>query len=459
MLDKGQTARQIEARSSRFDPFAPLMLPIPKSQTDAIDIEIVVDDAEDGVVELRDSDVEMELGEADLVVVDAVATAPASSMRPRMPSIPPPLPRASQPEIVLPPVAHATPRPSRRTLDEKMVEDVTGQCLATIAEVTSRTRIPLSLVEAISAGDVPSSKKSRTAPPASSSHLVTPLMRPRPHEEPEEATEQNPTASVKPMLESTIRKKLPPISAPPFVRRSSASLLPSEREIVPRISPVAPSSTAIAMATDARRPLSDAPVSMSKLSEATQVVVVREPPKAYWVAVAAVIGAAAAIGGMRLTASSPSPAPKPAVQAAAEVPVVAPSPIAKDVVAPPAEKAPSAAVVRFGEGQGVAITAAPPAKSASHAPKVEPAKPVIAATTKPAVSSAPKSAGPASAVPRPPKLPDGSYGLARSDATPASPAKEAPAPAAPPPPAPEKKAKNLTPEQQLAEAQLKASMK
>ena len=434
------------------------MLPIPKSQTDAIDIEIDVDDGDDEVVELRDSDVEMELGDADLVAVDATPAAPASSMRPRMPSIPPPLPRASRPEIVLPPVAHATPRPSRRTLDEKMVEDVTGQCLATIAEVTSRTRIPLSLVDAITAGDAPSSKK---APPASASRLVTPLMRPRPHEEPEEATEQNPTASVKPMLESTIRKKLPPVSAPPFVRRSSASLLPSEREIVPRISPVAPSSTAIAMATDARRPLSDAPVSMTKLSDATQVVVVREPPKAYWVAVAAVIGAAAAIGGMRLTASSPpaaTPASTPAVHAAApQSPVVAP--IAKDVVAPPAEKAPSA-VVRFGEGQGVAIAAAPPAKSASHAPKAEPAKAAIAATTKPAVSSAPKSAGPASAVPRPPKLPDGSYGLARSDATALSPpAKEAPAPAAPPPPAPEKKAKNLTPEQQLAEAQLKASMK
>lgn len=436
------------------------MLPIPKSLTDSVDIEIDVDDAE-SIVELRDSDVELELSETDLVIVEAAAVdrAPASSMRPRMQSIPPPLPRASRPEIALP--AHPTPRASRASfggLDEKTVEDVTGQCLATIAEVTSRTRIPLSLVDALMVGGVPSSKKVEPAPPASSSRIITPPMRARPHEEPEEATEQNPSERcrpVKPLLDSVIRKKLPPISAPPFVRRSSASLLPSEREIVPRISPVAPSSTAIAMATDSRRPLSDAPVSVSKLSEATQVVVVREPPKAYWVAVAAVIGAAAAIGGMRLTSSSTPSTPPSSPAARIEVPVVAPVAITKDVVAPPpekpAEKSPST-VVRFGDGQGVAI--APTAKASSHPPKsAEPSR----SATKAAASS--KSAGPASAV-RPPKLPDGSYGLARSDATPASPpAKEAPAPAAPPPATPEKKARNLTPEQQLAEAQLKASMK
>lgn len=433
------------------------MLPVPKTPADAISIDIEVDDPEDVVMELRDSDVELELGEADLVVMEEAPAA--SSMRPRMPSIPPPLPRASLPEIVLP--AHPTPRPSRRTLDEKMVEDVTGQCLATIAEVTSRTRIPLSLVDAITAAPSSgaskrSSKKIVAAAPSSASNILTPPMRGRPVEEPEEETEQNAASSVKVALESAIRKKLPPISSPPFVRRSSASLLPSEREIVPRISPVAPSSTAIAMAADSRRPLSDAPVSVSKLGENTQVVVVREPPKAYWVAVAAVIGAAAAIGGMRLAAPSTPSSSAPA-SIAVEAPVAAP--IAKDVVAPPPEKAAekaSSTVVHFGDGQGIAI----PAAKSSHTPKSsEPSKPVVAATSKPPASAAPKSATTASPVPRPPRLPDGSYGLARSDAAPTPPPKEAPAPAAPPPPAPEKKAKNLTPEQQLAEAQLKASMK
>jgi hypothetical protein len=52
-------------------------------------------------------------------------------------------------------------------------------------------------------------------------------------------------------------------------------------------------------------------------------------------------------------------------------------------------------------------------------------------------------------------LPDGSFGLGRAETTPATPPPSLTAPA----PAPEPRKRALTPEQQLAEAQLKASMK
>jgi hypothetical protein len=54
-----------------------------------------------------------------------------------------------------------------------------------------------------------------------------------------------------------------------------------------------------------------------------------------------------------------------------------------------------------------------------------------------------------------PALPDGSFGLGRAETTPAPPPLSLTAPA----PAPEPRKRALTPEQQLAEAQLKASMK
>ena len=99
------------------------------------------------------------------------------------------------------------------------------------------------------------------------------------------------------------------------------------------------------------------------------------------------------------------------------------------VTAPPA----SAAIVHFGDDQGVAIPRRP--APASHA---SPAR------------ATPRAARPA---PLGPALPDGSFGLGHVDTLPSLTATSAPVAASEP-----AKKRVLTPEQQLAEAQLKASM-
>lgn len=190
-----------------------------------------------------------------------------------------------------------------------------------------------------------------------------------------------------------------------------------------------------------------APVSISREPGAPHeptVIVLRERPKLAWIVAAASLGALAAIAVTRLLAA-PAPAASvnadehaPSVNAAAAT-TAPPSaavvlPVATPVAsaAPVASVAPSAsvAVVRFGEDQGVAIPRRPvaPPGAARPAPRT------------------PKQA------PLGPALPDGSFGLGHVDTLPSL----TPAPvAAPPEPA---KKRVLTPEQQLAEAQLKASM-
>jgi hypothetical protein len=204
------------------------------------------------------------------------------------------------------------------------------------------------------------------------------------------------------------------------------------------------------------------------------VIVVRERPRAAWIFAAAAIGALGALGATRFLAPpaaahevlAPVAAATQIAQALPAAPstaVVAPPVV---VVAPPPTSlvAPAAsglapAIVHFGDDQGVAIKSAAPRRPnalapAAAAPAAAPPAAATPATIRSAGPRAP-SMGPA--------LPDGSFGLGRSD-TPTTPSVAPPTTpltasaafgAAPEPP----HRRALTPEQQLAAAQLKASMK
>ncbi len=210
-------------------------------------------------------------------------------------------------------------------------------------------------------------------------------------------------------------------------------------------------------------PGSVAPVSSDRTPSPT-VIVVRERPKAAWVIGAAAIGAVVAVLASRLVMTVDGPGARPAAASpptltSAAPPVLAVPPAnvvapAAPSVAPPASPpawgspspSPSPEVMRFGDDQGVAFKAPP------RPPVAGPVTPApVAASTAPRPRAA--ALGPA--------LPDGSLSLGASPSTPARPSSAAAAPSPPPPPPPPEKkpARVLTPEQQLADAQLKASMK
>ena len=422
---------------------------------------------------------EVELGEDDFELVELVdvvsldaAPPPASrsadvvAASPRNADQARTIQRPSRPRTILP--------VSRRILDEEVEEDVAGQCLASIAAETSR--------ESIESGP-------------SSSHIRAALARPQPPEA------LRPSA---PPTSSTSR--LPSVIAPPFLRTSTVPLrgyndAPGVRDSSPPPAFVRRSSPVLAAAVPAAAPSSYvavvaasasgasgtsgsvAPVSMpmSQRHEPT-VIVVRERPRAAWMFAAAAMGALGALGATRFLATPPAAALESravavsAPQAAPVLPAL-PAPVlpALAVTAPPASVPPAPpasalaaappavvssgvsglppAIVHFGDDDGVAFKSpAPRRPSVAVSPAALPSAPP--APPAPSV----RSTGPR-APSMGPALPDGSFGLGRSDtattatAPPPAPALTASAPAEPP------RKRALTPEQQLAAAQLKASMK
>jgi hypothetical protein len=244
---------------------------------------------------------------------------------------------------------------------------------------------------------------------------------------------------------------------------------------------------ASSIAAAERKAGSVAPVSFSERPHEPTVIVVRERPRAAWILAAAAMGALGAIAATRFLAA-PADDHAPAAVAATQAPIAAPPstvvvppgviataataalarpetpaaapppPVTGAVTAASAHAHPasaptsSAAIVHFGDDQGVAIKAPAPQPR-------RPAPPSTASGAAPASKPAPPARAPLG-----PALPDGSFGLGRADNTPApaAPSLTATAPSAPlvastSADVPRKRA--LTPEQQLAEAQLKASMK
>ena len=288
---------------------------------------------------------------------------------------------------------------SRRVTTPDLEDDVVGECLASISASTTRTRTltPLTLPSP------PASR--RSVPPSSGSMMVA--------------------------------SRLPAVMPPPFVRTRT-----SEPSLFVRTPPPPASSSTASMPPASLVP-SIAPSTASIRPEPT-VILVRERPRAGWMAGAAIVGAAAAIIVTRLltapasvpaapVAALPAPPPPSTQVVVPATPAPAPSPEPQATAAAPAV----ALTVKFSEDDAVAIPAPSAAPAASHA--VVAPKPKPKAAPKPAVG---------------PMLPDGSLSLG-----PAQPAATTPAAPVAPPPGPLAPVRKFTPEQELAAAQLKAASK
>ena len=460
----------------------PAVPPAPVVEDVDIDVVVDLDALEDDALELTDEDfVLLEESPPPPPISRSVLRAALAATPPARPTPPRPIsearldtlrtktlragllrtdsqPPASQPE----PVREAHPRAiSRLMWDVDAEASVADECLASIAAAASHARASAPFIS--------------VAPPPSSSLPV------RARDEVDALLEDAsaigvlPPPSLPPRSSSSraiappsspssvaLSPRLPPVSPPPFVRGTMPAV-PVARISVPGVAEVSDANDAaetlpVPMKTPFARTTTDderasrpsvvpkpaasvAPVTVQK-NDAT-VIVVRERPRTAWVLAAAAIGALAAVTVMRVAAPRPSSTPAVAVEA------------------PPARApAATAAVVRFGEEEGVSIKV-PPSTPASGPP------PIASHAARPATLAAPRSAphAPAHApaghptrpkVSAPTPLPDGSLGLANEGKASAS---SMPAPAPTPLPLPPSggRKRPLTPEQELAEAQLRAA--
>jgi hypothetical protein len=356
---------------------------------------------------------------------------------------------------------------SRLQVDEAAVSSVADECLASIAAAASHARgdehfvgprssaalTPVArsvdaiddLLEEPAVGRLPRisrlGRSAATIPPAeseldalvASEALVLaarlPAVRPPPFVRPIATARTIRSPSVPGLIadDADAAATLPNPVKTPFARRMT-----DERASVP---PSPPSNDSVAPVALAR----DRGTSANGKGEAT-VIVVRERPRALWVVAAAAIGALAAATVMRLV---PQSAP---VESIPTSHVVAPAP------------RPVPAVVRFGEDEGVSIQVPAPVSP----PMVPPATRVAHPAPRVHAPAAPTTRvlNPKVSAPMPMPMPDGSLGLANtgkpaSTSSVAATAASAPLPL-PPPPSPLRK-RALTPEQELAEAQLRAA--
>ncbi len=355
----------------------------------------------------NNADDEMELGDDDLVLVDSASASDRSDRSDRS--------DAGPSSSHSPRKRQLTPPGSRRILHESVEEDVAGECLASIA---AETRI------AETRDRHSSDLRAAIAPPPDAALPVS----------------------------APVLTRLPSVSPPPFARTApgirDASPVPAfVRRSSPSFERIPVSSTG----TVEGKGSSVVPVSLGHHTPEPTVIIIRERPKATWIVAAAVIGALVAFGATRLVDSTSSRqrvvgAAGPAVVGApVSSPAAPPVVVALPVVLAPGPALP--AVMHFDDDQGVAITAFP-VPSAARAST--PAAPSLA--SRPAPRPRASAMGPL--------LPDGSDQRASASgpvppAPPAIATVAAPAIATVAPPA----KRVLTPEQQLAEAQLKASMK
>ncbi len=381
----------------------------------------------------------------------------------------------------------------RKSFDSHAESSVADECLASIAAAASDAR----------ASDPRMAGAEPSAAGASARSPVDDLL-----DEAEAIGRLPPLAAPPGALSSSAmipptssRARLPRVCPPPF--HSSPSLLPS-RPSVPGVAEVAelvdadaaetlpvparvPASVrrlaeARARATtpfartspEGRAPAQSAPsvAPVAVASAEPTVIVVRDRPRTAWVVAAAAIGALAAVTVMRFGAPSGAtltPGGR-ATEVVAAAPVVAPPSAAgslpalassHSLAAAAGKGEPAAAIVDFGGQDGVSIALSAPAEPSVSAPSSAPA-PVGATSRAEAARPSPKPAArPARPsrpkAPSPATLPDGSLDLASSGGSPAPTAAPSPAAAPSPSPAAPTRKRALTPEQQLAEAQLRAA--
>jgi hypothetical protein len=344
-------------------------------------------------------------------------------------------PKANLPKAELP-----KPRPKLHTprvaLDEAIEDDVVGECLAQIAAESAR--VPLVTFGGLAPPESPESSSGRSALraplPSITPISVTPVPVPLPEDPP------------------TTRRsgRLPTITSPPFVRTSSGQLAAppssgtamrvSERELEFEVSDeeieqreskpgifsrtkATQESTPLTVVTEVRTASSVAPVSLPAHTNEPTVILLRERPRMTWIVGAAAVGALVALVATRLFSSA---------DAAMTTAVPAPPPPPGTVVVAPLAPTTPATVLRFDDNDGIAIPAVP-------APAPQPVV-TAAAVSSPKAPVPPKPV--VAAAPPPPAPKTTTTNTTARPLTPDPPAK-----------------KPLTPEQQLAEAQLKASMK
>lgn len=379
---------------------------------------------------------------------------PSSAARPAPPLGPPPEP-----------VREARRSFSRMMPDEDAEASVADECLASIAAAASHARASDPFVPVAPRVSSPLLVRPRDEVDALLEDVPFPGALPPPSVPPARSAAN---VTIPPPSSSSaiaLSPRLPPVSPPPFVRGS----VPVARVSVPGLAEVSDANDAaetlpVPMRTPFARTTTDeerashpsvapsltpsarsvTPATASK--NETTVVVVRDRPRTVWVVAAAAIGALAAVGVMRVAAPQ-----QPAVPAAA---VEAPR---------TALAAPSAAVVRFAEEEGVSIKvpahppAPAPAPPASHAARPEPS-PRAAPHAPPPYAPAARPTRPLHPKVSPPMpMPDGSLGLANTGKAATQPSVAAPAPTPLPLPPSGGRKRALTPEQELAEAQLRAA--
>lgn len=426
----------------------------------------------------------MELSDDDLLVVDE---APVSTAAPRNADQAETLLREARRRLTIPP-------PSMRPIDEAMEDDVAGECLASIAkEAASHSRIRAVAKRASPSG--------ASAPPHAREALGSSYTIP--------AAAKLPSVTSPPFVRGSTAPGVRDSSV--FARTSSSTprmpaALPAA---TPKIAAVAEKEAGVAAGSVAPVAISVTPSERPRDGEPRAieptVIVLREKPKAGWIVAAAAVGALCALAIVRLV-SPPVPDDRfsttTIATAVMQGPTLPPPPLPTSLLpinpmlqngtppAPPSTPAATAtaaapsttgAVVRFGDDQGVAIGVAPKSNTSNAAAPSNGAPAKAAAPAK--VPFAPKPVKPVKNGP----LPDGSIPLGQGESkSAAAPASSPPtsasqaeraaqaalassilpaattttaAPAAPEPPAPPARKRSLTPEQQIAEAQLKASMK
>lgn len=382
------------------------VLPFPKRGAQAEEVEL----GDEDLVEVSDAPARSTLGGAgirQILPTREARSAPRSATR--LPAVRPP-PSSSRSSI-----RAASPASSRRVLtpvDLRREDEVIDECMTNLGAAMSSPALHAATFAP--EPEVVDDHAITTRDP----HVYAPARPARPSE------------------------RLPRASAPAFARRSSASWVAQ------------PSSHA-----------SVAPVALSSPPQAEPtVIVVRQKPRSLFVLASAAIGAIAAIVAMRVTATDAplraAPAAAPAAEQALATPAAAPPPAlpgASSPAAPPASVAPpapadsasTAHVVRFDEGEGVAIHVPVGAATPREVKATAAAEGASAPAPKKTKAAGPKapSAGP------PPLLPDDPSGkpagLGARVASGTGPAPKSDAP----------RARPMTAAERLAEEQLRAALK
>ncbi|HQY64614.1 MAG: hypothetical protein IPF92_01415 [Myxococcales bacterium] len=247
---------------------------------------------------------------------------------------------------------------------------------------------------------------------------------------------------------SRARSSAPPPSAGALPAIPSAPRLPAFAAEVPRAAAAAAPTAEPREAQEVSAPSAPTPAAERRESPGgeapiPQVVVVREKPAFAWVVACLALGALGAVVGMRvasaLSRDGAGAGVKPAPPTVTTAPISTAPTTTEALSAPAPASAPTAAVVSFDERDAVRVSRPRPVAPLSATEVLGLSPPPPSPPSSPSPSSVAPSAKTSAEGPAAPLVPD------------------PPPRAAAPPPPPPKPARPKTPQEQLLEAQLKAS--